>query len=106
MNDSNTPRVSHTPGPWVVEMGGEYRIRGANDQTVFLIGDDRRLIPTGADAALIAAAPELLAALEAAVLHLEGVHYAQTTGTKVPFVPQTEIDRMSSATAKAKGGAA
>jgi len=59
-----------------------------------------------ANAALIAAAPELLAALDAAVLHLEGVRYAQTTGTKVPFVPQTEMDRMSSAIAKANGGAA
>jgi len=53
----------HTPGPWEVHDGFIFsqHLPGVRDSQV--IGDAR----TGADARLIAAAPELLAALQAAI---------------------------------------
>lgn len=56
--------VAHTPGPWRVEAGAEFKIVGSNGQLVLLIGDNRRLIPTIEDRPLLIAAPELLEALQ------------------------------------------
>lgn len=60
---------THTPGPWTGHIipGPEFVITGGNGQTVFLIGDNRRLLPMQTDARLIAAAPDLLAALKSLV---------------------------------------
>jgi len=55
----------------------------------------------GAKAArLIAVAPELLTALEAAVLHIERMNL---TATEAASTPQSELDYMNAAIAKAKG---
>jgi hypothetical protein len=50
--------------PWTVQSGKEWAIKSGDGQTVLLIGDERRLIPTIEHQRLIVAAPELLAALE------------------------------------------
>ena len=55
--------TQHTPGPWKLSLGSEYVIDGGNGQNVFLIGNDRRAIPSPDDARLILAAPDLLACL-------------------------------------------
>lgn len=55
--------MTHTPGPWAIKQGT--RIEAADGTTVAAI--DRFIPPSGADAALIAAAPELLAALIAMI---------------------------------------
>jgi len=53
--------MKHTPGPWRVDyaMG----IRGADDMPIAYVLSDTSIIPTP-DAQLMAAAPELLEALE------------------------------------------
>ena len=52
----------HTPGPWHVDTSnGEYAMATNMGEHVFLIGDERRLIPMPEDARLIASAPVLLA---------------------------------------------
>ena len=61
--------MSHTPGPWKVEFkNGATTIRGANNWPIAecWVHED-----TNANYPLIAAAPELLAALEAAADDLE-----------------------------------
>lgn len=70
--------IKHTPGPWTVEHhGGPWHIFGANDERV---GTYSTSAPAStaeqwdvsqANARLIAAAPELLAALESIV---EDIH--------------------------------
>jgi len=67
----------HTPGPWhwdsqddVIDCGNLPALRAANGETICHFGDDTDYYPTEgnppseADARLIAAAPELRAALE------------------------------------------
>ena len=57
--------MKHTPGPWRIAMGGSFRVIGPGTTgTVLEIGDAHRLIPGNADARLIAAAPDLFAALD------------------------------------------
>lgn len=62
-----------TPGPWEILLTNDFTIEGHNGDTVVRIGDERRLIPMNADAALIAAAPELYAALEEMHLLAESI---------------------------------
>lgn len=58
--------TKHSPAPWHINTAcGEFRIEDAKGQTVFLIGDERRLIPMPADQKIIASAPALLEALKA-----------------------------------------
>ena len=58
--------MSHTLGPWVATNGmtNEYGIYGADEWPIFTIRDG--LIPAREDARLIAAAPDLLLALQRA----------------------------------------
>lgn len=53
----------HTPGPWHVDDDGAIRTRDGRDVVAAF---DHRVVVADADARLIAAAPDLLAALEAA----------------------------------------
>jgi len=67
-------QTAHTPGPWrVTEYGGEIAIHAEDNTKIALpekwFASDRA--EAAANARLIAAAPDLLAALEAAVAYLE-----------------------------------
>ncbi len=60
----SNPKAQHTtPGPWQFRFGSSFRIIGPNGYDVLMFSDDNRAIPSTTDARLIAAAPELLAAL-------------------------------------------
>jgi hypothetical protein len=62
----------HTPGPWHVDTSnGEYAMVTNMGEHVFLIGDERRLIPMPEDARLIASAPALLEALKLSIATIE-----------------------------------
>ena len=63
---SAAPRQLHTPGPWHIE--GQY-IHGPDGNRFLAVAGDGEGI---ANASLIAAAPELLAALEKALESIEG----------------------------------
>lgn len=76
--------TKHTPGPWVVNYEGD--VRGADGRTVPWTKDDARLI---------AAAPELLAALEWAM------GYLPTEGQSVTWMRGHAAAR--TAIARAKG---
>lgn len=94
----------HTPGPWYVERvtkpitgePGNLFIHGANAMVQSPIADTSAM----ANAALIAAAPDLLAALVDVLPDLE--HYVSTHGPG----PDRRLDAARAAIAKAKGGAA
>lgn len=78
---------------------------GANGQTVFLIGDNRRLIPMGPDTLLIAAAPELLDALrdaQQALAHAIYILKDDVTRTTSIALNRAE-DKAQAAIAKATG---
>lgn len=53
--------MNHTPGSWQIEMGSDYAIYALGGAVIFRI--EKGTIPMRDDARLIAAAPELLAAL-------------------------------------------
>ena len=56
--------TTHTPGPWHVESGDE--VRAADGwEVAYIYGASRQRVDWEANARLIAAAPELLEALEA-----------------------------------------
>lgn len=65
----------HTPGPWRVARGsqsGVYHILGADLHEVAQIWGTFAAAHSAEDAHLIAAAPDMLAALEAVAEHFEG----------------------------------
>lgn len=75
MTNSQAPQPAHTPGPWHWEDGEEFNNMPhlmAGEAVVCHFGDDTRYYPTegtppsNEDKRLIAAAPELLAALQEA----------------------------------------
>jgi len=97
-----------TPGPWTVKgpccsltrPGIDGDLNG-NKRSIIIIGtdEDRRGIDTEANAALIAAAPDMYAALENAVKD-----YGKPGGPwNVPSEPGTWIHSATSALAKARG---
>ena len=101
--------MSHTPGPWIVESGDStskfiYDNKGEDGYLGALAtvehGDPDEL---EANACLIAAAPELLAALEAAVYFLEENKERIGYATRSPM--HKKIEEMNAAIAKAKGEA-
>ena len=91
--------TQHTPGPWKLSLGSEYVIDGGNGQNVFLIGNDRRAIPSADDARLILAAPDLLDALQAALARVE---IANNEGDPILLA---WVSDARAAIAKATGGA-
>ena len=99
--EDRTEGAKHTPGPWRVAPAGDYS-SGVNIDAptgyVALVGGDIS-DPIEADARLISAAPDLLAALEKAVKH-----YGKPGGPwNVPSEPGTWIADAHAAIAKAKG---
>ena len=95
--------TKHTPGPWKLSLGSEYIIDGANGQNVFLIGNDRRAIPSIEDRRLILAAPDLLACLIDAVRALEFAAPIIEAPEKCSY--RETIAKSHAAIAKAIGGA-
>lgn len=95
--------AKHTPGPWKLSLGSEYVINGGNGQNVFLIGNDRRAIPSTDDARLILAAPDLLACLIDAVQSLEFAAPIIEAPEKSAY--RETIAQARAAIAKATGGA-
>lgn len=96
-------KQKHTPGPWVPEFGESCRVRAKQDGGKVaimmnlkglhgLIGR-RTGAEVAANARLIAAAPELLEALE------------YIMGDSVSFLRDTAIEKARSAIAKAEGKA-
>ena len=103
--------TTHTPGPWKI---GRYRSGGRGTSRTIWRGDDNerntnwaliaRHIHNPADAALIAAAPELLAALEDALTLLSAV--ADLAAVDVhPDKINAVCDAAADAIAKARGEA-
>ncbi len=76
--DSRTAPQGHTPGPWVVEQGSVYTKRpnenGQFPRIALMDREEDETRPTerDANARLIAAAPELLAALKRIASHPHG----------------------------------
>lgn len=90
--------MKHTPGPWHV--GKSLRIIGANSQRV-AVCDDNEATPGMDNARLIAAAPDLLAALESTVKEIERLrHYTSGMDAQRAY---TIAENASAAIAKAKG---
>ena len=84
----------HTPGPWYLNSRG-WVVQSTGDIVTRLECSNNK----EADARLIAAAPELLAALESVLPDLE--HYVATHGPG----PDKRLAIARAAIAKAKGGA-
>ena len=69
----------HTPGPWLSNTDDRYVREERSGATIALVCDDdghcdaehRHAMPIGANASLIAAAPDLLAACERALANIE-----------------------------------
>lgn len=109
---------AHTPGPWAVcdEPPNEYWYKGL---TIGVAdpGDARRVCDvhdwglafgdemTKANAHLIAAAPDLLAACEFALAHCEDFVRDQLEGTSMLNAAMEKLNPIRAAIAKAKGGA-
>lgn len=76
--------MSHTPGPWVVGNVGEVKAGGITLADVY--GDEEQ---ADVDAHLIAAAPDLLAALEDMLGHCQGCNGKGRRYGPVPGSPGT-----------------
>ena len=93
-------RPAHTPGPWDVEpKGSRHFVDGADGLTVAYLdrAGVRERSEIEANALLIAAAPELIEALEAVLPDLE--HYVATHGPG----PDKRLAIARAAIAKARG---
>ncbi len=79
-------QVEHTPGPWHVERDGTMNptIRVENGGTIAKLIDSNPSIffDHEANARLIAAAPDLLAALESAIEQIEGMGIEEWAGAE------------------------
>lgn len=100
----------HTPGPWsavigssfwTVEEGGGQRIANTLDSECVFIGSDE-YNHSEANAHLIAAAPDLLEALESALEAFEEIQGSCSTDR---IICQEESQKARAAIAKAKGQA-
>ena len=98
--------MKHTPGPWEVTEDGEADFSGIATQSNWLMriqqNGELSVQEEEANANLIAAAPELLAALEALEPHMDAiVCYASTLPE---FKPNLLVVNAQAAIRKAKGG--
>jgi hypothetical protein len=84
----------HTPGPWEAQ-DGEVVCKSGDVADVYGFHETEK----GADARLIAAAPELLAALKGAITVMEWLDTLRHTDPNFPA-----LDNARSAIAKAEGG--
>ena len=96
--------ANHTPGPWFPTKVSDYnqiaRIgRAWNISTMLPLAD---FGDVDADARLIAAAPEMLAALQAVLAEIEGPNRPYSTDS---WLPSHLADQVRAAIAKVKGGA-
>lgn len=87
--------AAHTPGPWAVSGAGRHALVRGEDMTIVAVRHRLEGDVHEANARLIAAAPDLLVALEEALHWFEGEH-ASSHPTTV---------RMQAAIAKARGEA-
>jgi hypothetical protein len=99
--------TKHTPGPWRIDeafKGGRVAIRAGDAETVAFFNPLRDFNATDhANARLIAAAPDLLAALESAVYRAQLQHMADPANVRFDTDPL--ITQMRAAIARAKGEA-
>lgn len=98
--------ITHTPGPWRAELNrqGDYRIV-YNDRGNWLaeVHDDDEPEAAKADAALIAAAPELLAAAKLALSEAESWVHDQLDGTSALDSALARLEPVRAAIFKATG---
>ena len=106
---TKTTNATHTPGPWIASdqsrHGCDYRDRHIMDDSGDILATVHAVRTTAAgrdaNARLIAAAPDLLAACEAALSELEALR-----GVDEGFPQGETAQALRSAIAKAKGGEA
>lgn len=107
--------AAHTPGPWEACDPGDYGDFDGHSRVI--LGNDRRIAvvhrhpsintaQSDADASLIAAAPDMLAALEQSVLYVETLHSLMISdGRRTPATRalMANINASRAAIAKALG---
>lgn len=82
--------MKHTPGPWTATERGEF-VNAPNGRDICHIYGQRTLGEDKANARLIAAAPDLLAALQALAIVAESV--AHLRGLEREILPATDAAR-------------
>ena len=101
--------TQHTPGPWTIDSEGNlYGNIGIIRPYIGNLCDDYNDEQSKANARLIAAAPELLAALKCALADLEGSLQAHEQMDRLAHdwdAHKQSIDEASAAIAKAEGRA-
>ena len=99
--------ADHTPGPWVVNDELKNirikRLKPPNYCVAIIPGVGLSLVKRKANAQLIAAAPELLAALEGAVARITDDHECMDCGNPVSHDADCLAVTLGAAIAKAKG---
>jgi hypothetical protein len=95
----------HTPGPWIVDYDGNICAGPDKHLLAYVVPDPTWGIDAEANARLIAAAPDLLAACEIAMILLDRVDY-DGTWILLDYAPSEKAatDRIASAVRAARGG--
>lgn len=94
-------KAKHTPGPWEVHEGDDYIVVMRGDETT----DQGISVDNIEDACVVAAAPDLLAALERAKAAIEEAVMLSATNNGAEYSFKSTIEKISAALAKAKGEA-
>ena len=96
--------AQHTPGPWIAgdDEGSDYYLVGPHDGDGIVYQPVVKL-HSEANARLIAAAPEMLAALQAVLAEIEGPDRPHSTDS---WLPSHLAHQVRAAIAKATGEAA
>ena len=104
---TNTTKAQHTPGPWRIsecQLGNKLLIEHGEDTILSpIIGSvysDEGRLSQMANARLIAAAPDLLAAAKAALTFIESLPYTPSNSAETRLQ-----DRLFDAIARAEGNA-
>lgn len=98
--------MSHTPGPWrlvpppTADNGNPWRVAGC-DHTIAIIPNR----PREADARLIAAAPDMLAALKIARQYVKATHGSLAGAVGPDNLVSPDLALIDTAVAKAEGTA-